>query len=282
MTQAIQLRDGWRRLWRHSYRLGLRWFVRELRSGWPAGRTGWVRLLVPLDPWRYYELGRLADEPFSGYCLDISSPKLFTSLMEREGKGTWVGTDLFSREIANWRRVDPGLRLEVQDATRLGYADDTFDSVVCISVLEHVGRGQDARALSEMWRVLKPGGMLHLTTDVAQQPKDVFVDHRVYGEASTGEGDRVFFKRDYSTDEFDSLLAADAWTERLREYAVQIDADIERRFYDRVPWSYLYGPLLRWKCPANFTVSGDPALLSGHDHGVVYVQLSKDPSSGAG
>jgi ubiquinone/menaquinone biosynthesis C-methylase UbiE len=281
VTQAVQLRDGWRRLWRHSYRLGVRWLVRDLRSGWRAGRTGWVRLLVPLDPWRYYELGRLADQPFSGYCLDVSSPKLFTSLMEREGRGKWVGTDLFSREIAGWRRVDPDLTLEIQDATKLGYADDTFDSVVCISVLEHIGAGQDARALSEMWRVLKPGGTLHLTTDVAQTPKDVHVAHRVYGEASTGQGDRVFFKRDYSTGELDELLTHDAWTELLREYAVQVDAAIEQRFYDRAPWSYVYGPLLRWRCPSNFMVSDDPAVLSGHDHGVVYLQLAKEPAGRA-
>ncbi len=99
MTAPPRLGDGWRRLWRHSYRLGARWVVRDARSGWRAGRVGWVRLLVPLDPWRYYECGRVADQTFTGACLDVSSPKLLTSLLQHEGNGTWVGTDLFSREI---------------------------------------------------------------------------------------------------------------------------------------------------------------------------------------
>ena len=31
-----------------------------------------ARLLVPLDPWRYYEMGRIADEPFDGLNLDLA------------------------------------------------------------------------------------------------------------------------------------------------------------------------------------------------------------------
>ncbi len=278
MTTAPVLGDGWRRLWWHSYRLGARWAAAETRTRWRAGRTGWARLLVPLDPWRYYELGRLADQDFAGRCLDLSSPKLLPSLLRHEGRGDWVATDLFSREVEAWRRVDPALTLEVQDATRLTYPDASFDVVLCVSVLEHVGHGQDEVALGEMWRVLRPGGVLHLTTDVASEPKDVFVDRDIYGEASPTEGDRTFFKRDYAVAELDAMLAGQAWTERLREYAVEVDPGIESRFYGRTPWSYAYGPMLRWRCPDNFEVAASPDVLEGRDHGVVYLQLVKDGS----
>jgi len=83
--------------------------------------VGLQRLLVPLGPWRYYDLSRVAERPFHGRCLDVSSPKLLMSLLQREGRGDWTGIDLFSAEIKNWRAVDPSLRLEVQDATRLGF-----------------------------------------------------------------------------------------------------------------------------------------------------------------
>lgn len=271
----LELGDGWRRLWAHSYRVGSRWLVRDASSGWKAGRIGWVRFLVPLDPWRYYELGRVAEQDFDGECLDLSSPKLLTSLLQHEGRGSWVGTDLFSREIDGWRRLDPALRLEVEDATALSYSDESFDHVVCVSVLEHIGHEQDGTALAEMWRVLRPGGVLHLTTDVATEPKTVHVDDLIYGEASSEHDGRVFFKRDYGIAEIEDLVRQRPWTERSREYVVQRRPGIEVTFYSRAPWSYLYGPLLRWMCPHNFLGSDSPEILRGVDHGVIYLRLEK-------
>lgn len=273
--RRLTLGDGWRRLWRHSYRVGAHWMVRDASSGWKAGRIGWVRFLVPLDPWRYFELGRVAEQHFEGSCLDVSSPKLLTSLLHHEGRGAWVGTDLFSREIDGWRRLDPAVRLEVEDATALSYADESFDYVVCVSVLEHVGDEKDGMALAEMWRVLRPGGVLHLTTDVATEPKVVHVDDLIYGEASHQHGGRVFFKKDYGVAELDELIGQRPWTEKLREYAVQRRPGIETTFYAQAPWSYAYGPLLRWVCPRNFVGSKSPDVLEGADHGVVYLQLEK-------
>jgi SAM-dependent methyltransferase len=279
VSSRLALGNGWRRLWRHSYRLGARWVLRDARTGWRAGRTGWTRLLVPLDPWRYYELGRVAEQAFTGDCLDVASPKLLTSLLQHEGKGAWVGTDLFSREIDAWRRIDPTLRLEIADATRLGYPDASFDNVVCVSVLEHVGPGKDAEAVAEMWRVLKPGGILHLTTDVATEPKNVYVDERIYGEASSERDDRVFFKRNYGVDEIDALFSAHPWTPRFREYVVQRRPRIEEVFYAGAPWTYVYGPLLRFVCPRNFVGSSTPSVLVGASHGVVHLRMEKQAAT---
>ena len=47
------------------------------------------------------------------------------------------------------------------DATRLPFADDTFDCVVTSEVLEHIQ--DDVAAISELRRVLKPGGTLGVT-----------------------------------------------------------------------------------------------------------------------
>lgn len=274
---------GWDRLWRHSYRLGASWLVRQAAHGWPHGRTGFARLLVPMDPWRYYELGRVADQDLSGRCLDVSSPKLLPSLLQREGKGEWLCIDLYDEEVQAWRDVDPALELDVADATKLPYAEGTFDHVVCVSVLEHVGHdgGQDRTALAEMFRVLKPAGTLHLTTDVAPVAGDVFVDERIYGRASPPRDARgVFFKHDYSPEEIDELVADRPWELALREYAVQRDPRVEQRFYDRAPWSYAYGPLLRFVAPGNVEVSPSPAVLAAGAHGVVYVQLHKPAGHG--
>jgi SAM-dependent methyltransferase len=47
------------------------------------------------------------------------------------------------------------------DALSLPYADGTFDCVIASEILEHVP--QDDRAISELVRVLKPGGRLAIT-----------------------------------------------------------------------------------------------------------------------
>jgi hypothetical protein len=61
---------------------------------------------------------------------------------------------------------------------------------------------------------------------------------------------------------------------RTREYARQKDEGIETRFYRFAPWSYLYGGLLRLRCPRNFETG--PTL---EDHGAVYLELRKPLAS---
>jgi SAM-dependent methyltransferase len=238
--------------------------------------VGLVRLVVPLDPIRYYELGRIAEAGFSGRCLDVSSPKLLPSLLQAEGSGSWVCIDLFDAEIDAWRTIDPALELDVQDATALSFADETFDNCICVSVLEHIGKGRDSVALSEIWRVLKPGGALHLTTDVAAEPQDVFIEDRRYGPASpVVEGRGVFFKHDYSPPEVELLITERPWEIAIREFAALRNPRIERWFDSHRPWSYVAGPFLRFVCPSNFDTSPTPGLIDREGEGVVYLRLVK-------
>jgi SAM-dependent methyltransferase len=66
------------------------------------------------------------------------------------------------------REMPPGdyrkLVFKVEDATRLTFADATFDLAVSYSTIEHIP-GTDARrkALSEMARVVRPGGHVAVT-----------------------------------------------------------------------------------------------------------------------
>ncbi|GAC1313639.1 MAG: hypothetical protein NVSMB2_01850 [Chloroflexota bacterium] len=62
------------------------------------------------------------------------------------------------------------VQYEVGLGEHLRFPDDTFDVVTCISVLEHTTPGNDRLVLWEAARVLKPGGNLILTFDVAPEP----------------------------------------------------------------------------------------------------------------
>jgi SAM-dependent methyltransferase len=242
---------------------------------WRGARVGLLRLLVPMDPWRYYELGRVVEQDFEGPCLDVSSPKLVASLLQREGRGDWTAVDLFATEIERWRHVDPKLRLEVCDATDLPYPDESFAHCVCISVIEHIPGDGDSRAMAEMWRVLRPGGILELTTEISPQGEDRYVNKRVYGEASAEEDGRVFFGRRYTDGALDERLLREPWEVIEREYAHWRDPGIEERFYRRAPLSYLYGGLLRLRAPENVEVGDSMELLAKDEPGAVYLRLRK-------
>jgi SAM-dependent methyltransferase len=269
------MKPGWQRLWRHSYWLGFRWLGRGFLHGWKGNRVGLARILVPLDPVRYYELGRVADENFDGLNLDVSSPKLLASFLNRKKHGSWIAMDLYEREIRNWKFTDPDLPLMVCDATRLPCASEAFDHCICISVVEHLPDDGDTKALAEMWRVLKPAGVLHLTTNVAAESRDIFIDEPLYGKASKRSGNRVFCERVYSLVELEKRLLRHPWAVLHKEFARQIDRSIEARFFAHRPWSYLYGPALRWWCARNFETSGSPSILGSGEQGVVYLKLRK-------
>lgn len=72
---------------------------------------------------------------------DLCKAKGYLSLMARESGGLW----LISRA----------------DVTKLPFAEAVFDVVVCSEVLEHVD--ENRTAVSELVRVLKPGGDLVVT-----------------------------------------------------------------------------------------------------------------------
>jgi SAM-dependent methyltransferase len=71
-----------------------------------------------------------------------------------------TGTELFEEGLAVSRRRWPNIRLMQADARALPFGTD-FDLVTAFDVLEHID--DDTAALSELLRVLKPGGGVILT-----------------------------------------------------------------------------------------------------------------------
>lgn len=70
--------------------------------------------------------------------------------------------DLFGamREVGDVSSDDTALAVR-GDAMSLPFADDTFDRIIASEVMEHLP--DDRRAISELTRVLKPGGVMAVT-----------------------------------------------------------------------------------------------------------------------
>lgn len=265
----------WRSLVAHSHRLGTGWAARGLRGrGWPEPRAAAYRVLVPLEPWRFFELARVAAEPFEGACLDVSSPKLLPSLLQAHRRGRWTAVDLLPAEVARWRALDPGLDLRVEDARAMSFADGSFDAVACVSVIEHVEADGDAAAMAEIWRVLKPGGVLHLTTNVAARAHDVVVERPVYATAPAPAGRHFFFERRYSAQTLRERLLGLPWEVTAEEY-VRERRPLHARFFAARPASFALGWALPLVCPRNFAAIGGPDEVPAGHHGVVYLRLRK-------
>ncbi len=232
--------------------------------------------MVPLDPWRYYEMSRVLDERIEGDWLDVSSPKLLMSLLQQDGRGEWIGIDLFSDEIRGWQEVDPSLDLRVEDARALTFADESFDGCLCVSVIEHVPGDDDARVMAEMWRVLRPGGYVVLTTNVARNRSEAYITDERYDEASVrAENGRVFFERHYTDDDLRSRLLGLPWEVAIEEY-VRMRRPLVHSLYARLaPASYVAGGALRWVSADNFDTIPTPGHLPAGEMGVAYLVLRK-------
>ena len=153
------------------YRFGL---VVGARAFPAAPRHAVKRLLLPVEYIRCAEFRYVLEHlnvTADHRVLDIGSPKLLSLfLASRVGANIWA-TDLvddFFPPYAAYAASMLGSEqsryvIETQDARTLTYRDESFDRVFSVSVVEHIPDDGDARAMQEIARVLKPGGLVCLT-----------------------------------------------------------------------------------------------------------------------
>lgn len=138
-------------------------------------------------------------------------------------------------------------RLVVQhmDALELRYEDASFDGVFSSSSLEHFGGLVDVRqALAEMHRVLKPGGVLSLSTEfrLAGPPPGIpgvllFDRREITQELGLGDGERWIALDELSTELSDATRAT---TLAYEETGADVRAHVAQHgalYFERLRWS---------------------------------------------
>lgn len=199
-------------VWAEGLRLGMRC----LRSD-PT--IGLQRLVLPVSYWRYAEFGyvvRHLSARSGGRVLDLGSPKDLAVFLARRRNFAVRATDILTSAIARSSRTaaaagvagdGPGRVLsEVADGRQLPYPTDAFDAAYSVSVLEHIPDAGDGEALRELVRVVRPGGIVIVTTPYDRQYRETFVDGPVYERDNTSPGQRVFFERHYDRDSLQRRL----------------------------------------------------------------------------
>ena len=88
------------------------------------------------------------------------------------------------------------------DITNIKYEDNSFDVIICNHVLEHIP--DDRKAMSELYRVLKPGGWAILQVPISLLLNKTYEDPTVTTpeerEKVFGQSDHVrIYAKDYVT-----------------------------------------------------------------------------------
>jgi ubiquinone/menaquinone biosynthesis C-methylase UbiE len=135
--------------------------------------------------------------------LDISSPYLFGFYLASffDGEYNYINPD--SNDLNLVQKYSSKINFKMQysansaDATKLTFSNNSFSHIISISVIEHINGNGDSEAIREMWRVLKPNGLLILTFPVAKVFKEEFSDKDTYGLNVQQIKERFFFQRIY-------------------------------------------------------------------------------------
>ena len=71
-----------------------------------------------------------------------------------------VGVDLSAEMVASAAKRNPDVEYVVSETSTFPFADASFDVAFASCVLHHVARGERAALVSEMARVVRPGGLV--------------------------------------------------------------------------------------------------------------------------
>jgi len=147
--------------------------------------------------------------------LDVGSPKMFgLYLAKRLGLEVTL-TDISELNVDEYQVIWRGLErkakgkavFSLQDARSLQFSDGEFDIVYSMSVVEHIeGEAGDSQAIRELFRVLKPGGLLVLSVPFGSR----YVEQKRIGFAGAvrkmDDQHTYFFQRIYDQPAFEQRI----------------------------------------------------------------------------
>jgi SAM-dependent methyltransferase len=152
-----------------------------------------------LDRWRllYLYLLRKTDifeKPKK--LLHVAPEGKVADILRAKGNIDYLTADISSKDV-----------MVEMDITDIRFPNDSFDAIICNHVLEHVV--DDDKAMSELYRTLKPGGWAILQVPISLTLKNTYEDFSITTvtarEEAFGQGDHV---RIYAEDYQDRLAQA--------------------------------------------------------------------------
>lgn len=163
-------------------------------------------VVFPMDSTRYFEFdwvwNRLRRRPPAEHYLDVSSPRLLPLRYVRQRavrRAVLINPD--GRDLAVTRDCVAALgiadkcQLLERPIEQFDSGGDAFDAITSISVLEHIA--DERSALSTIWKLVKPGGVLLLTLPCTAAGYDQYRDFNEYNLVEPAVDGTYFFQRFY-------------------------------------------------------------------------------------
>lgn len=157
----------------------------QMHQLYSTNPTGWF-------PWYFEHLAL----PYGSRILELGCGvgAIWRSELERiPADWRMLLTDFSAGMIAEARAQLPSAQFSfsVVDAQAIPLLDATFDAVLANQMLYHVP--DRARAIAEIYRVLRPGGTLYAATNGTGHMAEMFaLEDRLFGEHSTAEAPRFW------------------------------------------------------------------------------------------
>lgn len=133
---------------------------------WWDGSVRWLRTLHNLVPARLDYFDGFVEDWSDKSVIDVGCGGGFMSeaLAQRAAEVVGIDQSESAIEAARAHALSSALavRYQVSQAEQLDFESESFDVVVCVDVLEHVDDLD--RAIGEMGRILKPGGLFLFDT----------------------------------------------------------------------------------------------------------------------
>lgn len=153
---------------------------------------------------------------------DLIWRRMVKSFERRFGLAPAKSTEApFFEWLGVYRRA--GVPVRNLNLTRLNCPNASFDCVVALSVIEHVPNVE--KALSEMYRVLAPGGRMLITTDCSPEPTPYSGGVRYF---SVGELERLMAPYNVTSPRGKPDFAQENWCYNIGRPVVTVFAEITK------------------------------------------------------
>jgi ubiquinone/menaquinone biosynthesis C-methylase UbiE len=87
-----------------------------------------------------------------------------------------LGLDISKEMIAEAKKRNPTIIFSVGDFLLFNFVDDKFDAVWCSTVFHHIPSDQNEVFIKKIQRILRPGGLLYISTGVGGSESEGWTD----------------------------------------------------------------------------------------------------------
>lgn len=169
--------------------------------------------------WRAIEAGEIAKIKYKRPLLDIGcgfgefAGVFFESQVE-------VGIDIAPLDLILARRQGGYKKLFLADARKLPFPDESFATVLSVSVLEHIPKVE--KTFQEIFRVLKPGGLLIFTVPTSDLYNCLFYT-QLFEKMKLPFLARFYLKLFNLVFKHVNIISKEEWEEMVREASFEVE-----------------------------------------------------------